>query len=188
MGLDMYLSKKTYVKRWEHQSDETKFEVTVKKGGVTYPSIKSERVSYITEEIMYWRKANQIHGWFVNNCHELTQDVLYSVHYEQLKELYDTCKNVLDILTKSPKKKVEVVAGWKNGEEYTEEIEVSDLSKADEEYIMDLLPPTQGFFFGSYEIGNWYKEQIEETVKMLEEEINSGTDEYGSEYEYYASW
>ncbi len=184
MGLDMYLSKKTYVKRWEHQSDENKFEVTVKKGGVTYPSVKSERVSYITEEIMYWRKANQIHGWFVDNCHEMTQDVLYSVSYEQLKELYDTCKSVLDALNKAPKKKVEVVAGWKNGEEYTEEIEVYD--NTDE--ITSLLPPRQGFFFGSYEIGEWYKQQIEETVKMLEEEINSGTDEYGSEYEYYASW
>ncbi len=32
MGLDMYLSKKTYVKQWDHQSPEEKYEVVVTKG------------------------------------------------------------------------------------------------------------------------------------------------------------
>ena len=33
MGLDMYLSKKTYVKQWEHTPKEEQFEVTVKRNG-----------------------------------------------------------------------------------------------------------------------------------------------------------
>jgi hypothetical protein len=33
MGLDMYLSKKTYVKQWEHNPPEETYEVTVTKGG-----------------------------------------------------------------------------------------------------------------------------------------------------------
>ena len=33
MGLDMYLSKRTYVKRWDHQKPENQHEVIVNRGG-----------------------------------------------------------------------------------------------------------------------------------------------------------
>ena len=181
----MYLSKKTYVKKWGHEKPEEAFNVTVQKGGVTYPNIKSERISYITEEIMYWRKANQIHGWFVEHGNEVTEDVMYRLDFEQIKELYDTCKKALDILNTAPKRTTQVVGGWKNGEEYMVDVEVYD--NTDE--IMELLPPVKGFFFGSYEIDDWYKSNLEETVKGLEEEINNQANEkWGAEYEYYASW
>ena len=182
MGLDMYLSKKTYVKQWSHQSPEETFEVSIKKGGVTYPHIKPERVSYITEEVAYWRKANQIHGWFVNNTEELVADVKYAVSTDNLKELLEVCKNVLDILNKSKKETTQVVGGWKNGEEYKVDVEV--YSEIDE--IMDLLPPTSGFFFGGSEIDDYYKSDIEHTIQILEEEL-ALPDDY-NEYEYYASW
>lgn len=48
------------------------------------------------DEMIYWRKCNQIHGWFdrkvggIENCEE------YDVTYNDLKELQDTCKKVLD--------------------------------------------------------------------------------------------
>ena len=45
MGLDMYLSKKTYVKQWEHQTPENRYSVSVKKGGKTCKGIKSRRIS-----------------------------------------------------------------------------------------------------------------------------------------------
>jgi hypothetical protein len=32
MGLDSYLTKKTYVKRWEHHAPEDKHTITVRKG------------------------------------------------------------------------------------------------------------------------------------------------------------
>ncbi len=62
MGLDMYLTKETYVKNWDFQKAQDKHAVTVQKGGETVKSIKPERVSYVTEEVAYWRKANQIHN------------------------------------------------------------------------------------------------------------------------------
>jgi len=65
MGLDMYLSKKTYVKYWEHNGDNN-YEVTVTKAGKP-TNIDPKKVSYIVEEVGYWRKANQIHNWFVEN-------------------------------------------------------------------------------------------------------------------------
>ena len=42
MGLDMYLSKKTYVKQWSHNKPEEQFEVTVKKGDEPYEGIQSD--------------------------------------------------------------------------------------------------------------------------------------------------
>ena len=33
MGLDMYLTRKTYVKQWSHQTPEERFEITITKGG-----------------------------------------------------------------------------------------------------------------------------------------------------------
>jgi hypothetical protein len=97
MGLDMYLSKKTYVKQWEHIPDEQQFEVTVKRNGEIFDEIKSDRVSYIEEEVMYWRKANQIHDWFVKNCQNGVDDCRSSyVSVSDLRNLYDACKKVME--------------------------------------------------------------------------------------------
>lgn len=182
MGLDMYLSKKTYVKQWSHQSPETQFEVSVKKGGVPFTNIKPERVSYVVEELMYWRKANQIHGWFCNNTEELQADVKYYVTKENLDTLRDTCQKVLEILENSPKKTTQVVGGWKEGKEYMVDVSVYDC----QDQIEELLPPTQGFFFGGYEIDDWYKQSINETLEFLNSELPNCED--GDDFEYYASW
>lgn len=183
MGLDMYLSKKTYVKQWSHNKPEEQFEVSVKKGGVTFPDIKTDRISYVTEEVAYWRKANQIHGWFVNNCEEVVADVKYYVTRENLEELLETCKKVVEMLNSSTKTTKKVVSGWSGGEEMYTDIEVYDT-----EDILEILPPTQGFFFGSDSIDEWYKKDIEDTIKVLEDELSVPTIGYGADYEYYASW
>ena len=179
MGLDMYLYKRTYVKKWEHQSDENSFDVTVKRGGKTYPKIQPERISYIEEQIMYWRKANQIHGWFTSNTDEVVEEVKYRVSLDDLKNLLDTCKQVLDVLNKSKMKTVQVRSGWSG---VYSDVDVFDC----EDEIRELLPPTQGFFYGSYDINEYYKDSIEETLRFLEGELPK-CDEY-DEFEYYASW
>jgi hypothetical protein len=181
MGLDMYLSKKTYVKQWSHRKPEDQFEVSVTKGGNDYPNIKPERVSYVIEELMYWRKANQIHGWFCNNTEEIQADVKYYVTKTDLDVLLETCKTVLDILEKTPKKTKQVVAGWKDGEQYMEDVEVYD-----NDVLQDILPPTQGFFFGSDTIDDYYKQDIVDTMNFLQEELANCLED--DEYEYYASW
>ena len=96
MGLDMYLSKKTYVKQWEHKGDEN-FQVEVTKKGEPVSHIKSERISYVEEEVGYWRKSNQIHNWFVQNVQNGTDDCgTYFVSEEQLEELLELCKRVIE--------------------------------------------------------------------------------------------
>ena len=94
MGLDMYLSKKTYVQQWEHQKPEEKYEVVVTKGGEP-TNINPKRVKYIIEEAGYWRKANAIHKWFVDNIQSGNDNCgTYYVGRDELYELLETCQRV----------------------------------------------------------------------------------------------
>ena len=84
---------------------------------------------------------------------------------------------------KSKKSTKQVKSGWNSDGEIYDDVEVYD--NVDE--IMELLPPTQGFFFGSDDIDEWYKENIISTIKVLEDELKDENNLY-SDYEYYASW
>ncbi len=66
MGLDMYLNKRTYIGAYYPHRDVTGI-IDIEIGGNPIP-IQMRRVSSIEEQIGYWRKANAIHGWFVENC------------------------------------------------------------------------------------------------------------------------
>jgi hypothetical protein len=94
MGLDMYLTKRTYVQNWDYMKESEKNHVSVK--GADAKHIKSERVQYITEQLMYWRKANQIHHWFVKNVQGGDDDGdEYTVSLPELKQLMDVCYEVM---------------------------------------------------------------------------------------------
>lgn len=97
MGLDMYLSKRTYVKNWEHMGPDKQNKITFTTGGQNNASIKTNRISDVIEEVMYWRKANSIHAWFVENVQEGTDDCKeYWVGVEKLQELIDLCSKVVE--------------------------------------------------------------------------------------------
>lgn len=92
----MYLNRKTYVKRWEHQKPEDRHTVIVKKGNKVVKEIEPSRITYVTEEMMYWRKANAIHNWFVQNVQGGEDDCKeYYVSKDQLKELLKIITHVL---------------------------------------------------------------------------------------------
>ncbi len=151
MGLDMYLSKKTYVKQWDHQSPEEQYEVVVTKGGKPVDSIKPNRVSYVVEEAGYWRKANQIHRWFVENVqHGEDNCGEYYVGSEKLAELLELCQKV----------------------------------KADNSLAEELLPSASGFFFGGTDYDEWYFNDIENTIAVLEEALEDDR----ADYYYSSSW
>lgn len=62
-----------------------------------FPELGTKRIKEVTAEIGYWRKANQIHKWFVDNVQGGTDDCdEYSVSIEQLQALLDTVNKVLD--------------------------------------------------------------------------------------------
>ena len=171
MGLDMYLYKKHYVKNWSHQTPEEKTKLTVKKGGKKHPEINPDKVTYIQEEVGYWRKANAIHVWFVANVQNGVDECQESyVDPTKLKALLQTCISVRDnsnLITdkEGPNKEGKVIE--------------------DTTFAEDLLPSQSGFFFGGTEYDEWYLKDIEDTIKILEAELKL---EHRVEYYYRASW
>jgi len=96
MGLDMFLSKEVYVGgQYEHRRvsmDDTKFTVGNRK--VIIPANTIESISI---EVGYWRKANQIHQWFVDNVQDgIDECQRVQVSKIQLLELKELCEEVLD--------------------------------------------------------------------------------------------
>jgi hypothetical protein len=57
--------------------------------------------------VIYWRKANQIHRWFVENVQNDVDDcATYKVTKEQLLMLYDDCKEVMKQKNQSISEKI----------------------------------------------------------------------------------
>lgn len=183
MGLDMYLNRRSYVENWDHMKAEYLHEITIKRGGKIREDIDPKRISYIEEQVAYWRKANSIHNWFVEHVQDGEDDCgTYNVSTEQLKELVDACNQVLNT--------VETVEGdVHTGTIYTpdggivHETEKGEVV-AQPKIAESVLPTKSGFFFGSTSYDKYYLEDLRETVKMLTPLLE---DEEG-EYTYHSSW
>ena len=182
MGLDMYLYKKHYVQNWEHQTPEERHNISIKKGDNVREDIRPERIAYITEQVGCWRKFNALHNWLINECAggEDNCKEIY-VSSDTLIELLGTLKKAKKVIDKAKKKKVSVQTGWNSDGNTYSEIDVYDC----EEELEQIFPTRSGFFFGSTEYGNWYKSNVEETIKILESELVD-VDKY--DYYYQASW
>ncbi len=147
MGLDMYLNKKNYV-----GGDNKKLTIT----GVK--NIDTSKVSYIIEEAGYWRKANCIHKWFVNNCQNGVDDCReYYVGREDLKELLSTVNKVLKH-SKLIDGTVENGSQYKNGK--MEPILEKGKVIKDPTMAKKLLPREKGFFFGGEGYDGYYVEDL----------------------------
>ena len=111
-----------------------------------FPNLTDLTVSRATDyRVGYWRKANAIHKWILDNC--ATKDKWadpiddcrpIEIPVEKLEELLDDCKKVLE----------------------------------DHSLATELLPTTDGFFFGSTEYDEWYFRTIEETIDIIEPVID----------------
>lgn len=92
MGLDMYLTGRKYLNKWEDGYTE----IAMSMRGI-FPETRHGSISEIRMELMYWRKANAIHRWFVENVQDGKDDCgEYYVSMENLILLRDTCKQVID--------------------------------------------------------------------------------------------
>jgi hypothetical protein len=137
-------------------------------------------------EVMYWRKANQIHGWFERKLGELENQKTYPISYDALEDLLMDCIRVKDSLIASGTHLQDTIveSGFKDGKPY-KKIEPRPHFKETKE-AMELLPPAPGFFFGSYDIDEWYLKDIEETIEKLSEVLS--TREKGERFYYYSWW
>ena len=95
MGLDMYLFKEIFLGfEFKHRRGEMYRDFP----DLSKYSIKRDRISAIVEQAAYWRKANQIHAWFVDNIQDGQDDCRkYYVSPEKLELLLTECKTILKI-------------------------------------------------------------------------------------------
>lgn len=88
MGLDMYLTGRMYVGEWVNPQAQE-----VVKG--IFPQIPW-KINNVSFEAGYWRKANQIHKWFVDNVQDGVDECKeHEVSREQMEQLLSVCKRVI---------------------------------------------------------------------------------------------
>jgi hypothetical protein len=123
--------------------------------------IPLHKIKGIELEFMYWRKANAIHRWFVENVQDGVDDCReYYVDPEKLKDLY------------------------------------RDLTKAILSQDANVLPTSNGFFFGSTEADQYYWGELQRTVEQLKILIDEWKKPYNeqdplirnSDFYYSSSW
>lgn len=95
MGLDMYLRKEVYIgANYEHRNVNGVIDL---KSGDTPIKVELSKVSSVIEHVGYWRKANAIHKWFVDNVQDGVDDCeTYDVSFKKLVELRELCVKSLE--------------------------------------------------------------------------------------------
>jgi len=157
----MYLMAEKYASNYEFSSETDKKMVplVLEASNMTHLLEKSTPSIYVEVTVAYWRKANAIHSWFVQNVQDGKDECQRSyVEREQLEKLRDTC--------------VQAIEAYKAG----------DFEKAEE-----LLTPQSGFFFGSTEIDEYYLHDLEYTRDRLKFLLEDEAARDCSFY-YQASW
>lgn len=161
MGLDQYLSAKKFISgsQWSTPEERLKYAEVIDL--VNASSIADDEHPYITIDITvaYWRKANAIHNWFVQECNDGVDDGnAFHVSREQLEALYQLCYTV-------PK----------------------GLAIHGDEYADEHLPTTSGCFFGSTEYDEWYLESLRYTAEVIDKLLNDPATK-NLDFAYHASW
>lgn len=221
MGLDMYLTRSKKVKglsfndicnlrnyiSWKKREDNYSFFECF---GIEETDVKKERIDDVKdvyfEDVGYWRKANQIHNWFVHNVQGGEDNCkFYEVSQSKLIELRDTCQKILDIaviddgyvldsewfgndiekIKKRAKENVRDAKVVQKGENIEVYVPGKVIRNAD--MIAELLPTSVGFFFGNYEYNQYYLEDIKETIDIINNVLDD-TDFEEYTIAYRSSW
>jgi hypothetical protein len=159
VGLDQYLELDHYTQNWDHYPPEKVWDITVKQGGKVRTDIDPSRICGITERIATWRKANQIHRWFVENV----QDGV-----DECQKAYVPTEKIAELLR--------IV---------TQVLEAKDKGLA----LDLLPPADGGFFFGQYGPeavdDEWYWEDLRYTQEALRQ---IDLDNLSGDLYYQSSW
>lgn len=97
MGLDQYLYASNYLSGGSWQSEEKQNAYAKIAEALGAESFEYKDLPSITVNVKvgYWRKANQIHQWFVDNVQDGEDNCReHYVDREQLVELLELCKKV----------------------------------------------------------------------------------------------
>jgi hypothetical protein len=169
-GLERYEEDDFYLSRWDHgpEADRNRADAVIALVGLD--ALVGEESNHVlvphdgsraSFPAIYWRKANAVHGWFVDNCQDGVDECQETpVHPEQLAALHSTCQRAL--------------AAYAAG----------DLDVAAE-----ILSPRAGFFFGSTDVDEFWAQDVEHTVREIERVITAAARIDGVvEFSYRSSW
>jgi hypothetical protein len=99
VGLDMYFYGKRYLWGFDTSGDQD----TISKIGQLFPEIGNAKIQQVEAEFMYWRKANQIHKWMVDNLQEGKDECQETyVEADSLIPLQAICAQVLADPARAP--------------------------------------------------------------------------------------
>ena len=148
----MYLIAKRYVSNYLDEQDAERADIIKS----VFPELadfdNDDLVKEVTVRVGYWRKANAIHKWFVDNVQDGVDECQYSyVSRDKLLELKSACEAVHSNCTKAP----------------------------------EILPTQDGFFFGDTSYDEWYFQDIEQTIKIIDAALKLPN---SWDFEYHASW
>jgi hypothetical protein len=153
MGLDMFLMAKRYVSPYVPADAELiKLAKAINFGDGTM----GMDIREVTFEAMYWRKANAIHRWFVDNIQDGVDNCAeYYVGTEQLTELRNLCKKVLE----DPENAMELLppkSGFFFGSTDIDDFFLQDLTDTVErfDYLLE-LPEVKNHNISFYYSSSW---------------------------------
>jgi len=173
LGLDQYLEVRKYVSKYDHSNFDYRTDTWPPPISKQYADLISTAPAgvdkyadfggaYITYPVAQWRKANAIHGWFVVNVQDGEDNCgTYYVPREKLAELAEACEEIL-----------KVPAGHK---------------REDAAELVNLLP-TRGFFFGSYDMDEYYDQDLKYTIEVVNHALSTIPDDFEYSFYYSSSW
>lgn len=187
MGLDMYLHASKYVSGYDFrpEEDRNQYERLIELFDMREfvdPDTPSARFEFT---VGYWRKANAIHQWFVENVQGGRDECQPAyVSREVLVELREVCLNVLA--------SSELVPGTvHNGTIYSAEHPEGAVQLIPGQIVADprvahsCLPTAEGFFFGSTDYDEGYWQDIRTTVEIIDRCLSLPGE---WDFEYQSSW
>lgn len=96
MGLDMYLKARRYVEKYADYRTKA-LAPAYTSLATLYPELDNDDIYgfEVSRVVAYWRKANQVHNWFVEECQRGVDDCRETyVSRGKLQELLNLCRRV----------------------------------------------------------------------------------------------
>jgi hypothetical protein len=157
-----------YLSRWRHDDDKrARTDEVLALAGLT-PMLGEESnsgycaldASWVSVTATYWRKANAVHGWFVTHCQDGVDECQEAeVHPEQLAALKAACEAAL-----------------------------AAHAAGDDDAAIAAMPPTPGFFFGTYDLDEYWAADLAHTVREIDRLIRTAIAIGGVTFTYQSSW
>lgn len=185
MGLDMYVnirhkdtqSKIDAYEAWENKYSYEEWQRLTEEQREEWRNSEPEYEydDMYGKELMYWRKANQIHNWFVQNCQNGVDDCgRYAITVTDLIKLKELCEKILTMTENRKAMRYTSFCAQKK-----EEVDVRFLTLEGVEYAIEHLPSRSGFFFGNTEYDDYYVLELENTVEQINDTLDTLNCEYG---------